>query len=159
MTDGSGFPPAPPPSSHWEEPPPPPYDPESEKVLKPVGIALVVYNAISIASGLTTILMWGFLRELMAKEAQRDKNLQPIADFYASPWFDAVNWLGIGLSIIGLIGSIFLLRGRNYGLAMTGAIVTMLNPGACCCVLGIAFGIWGLVVLLKPEAQAVFNRP
>ena len=160
MTDGSGFPPPPPPPSRWEEPPPPPYDPGSANLLKPVGITLVIYNAFSILSGLMSIVMLEFAKEFMAKLAEKDKEFQQIAAIYDMPWMGALNWVGLVLAIIGLIGSIYLLRGRNYGLAMTGAIVTMLNPGgACCCAIGTAFGIWGLVVMLKPEAQAVFNRP
>jgi hypothetical protein len=157
MTDGPGFPPPP---ARWEEPPPPPYDPGSENVLKPVGIALVVYNSISIMIGLGMVLGFPALARMIEEEAKQNPELKSAAEFYASPWLAAIGGVGALLSIVALVGSVYLLRGRSYALAITGAILTMVNPGSqCCCVIGIALGVWALVVLLKPEAQAVFNRP
>ena len=153
MTDSPGFPP--PPSN---EPPPPPLEVASPQLLKPVGITLVVYNALSICQSLVSVAALGAVQKMFTEMAKQDPQMKQVADLYNQPWIGATNWAGLVLAILGLVGSIYLLRGRNYGLAMTGAIVTMINPGgACCCLLGIGFGIWALVVLVKPEAQAVFN--
>ena len=153
MTDSPGFPPPP---SH--DPPPPPIEVASPQVLKPVGITLVVYNSLSICQSLFSVAALGAVQKMIAEMAKQDPQMKPAADLYNQPWLGAMNWVGLFLGIIALVGSIQLLRGRNYGLAMTGAIVTLINPGgACCCLFGIGFGIWALVVLLKPEAQAVFN--
>ena len=45
---------------------------------------------------------------------------------------------------------------RNYNLAMAASVVAMLPCGYCCCV-GLAVGIWSLVVLMKPEVKAAFS--
>jgi hypothetical protein len=45
---------------------------------------------------------------------------------------------------------------KNYGLAMTGSIIAML-PCSVCCLLGLPFGIWSLVVLNNPEVKEAFR--
>jgi hypothetical protein len=155
MTDPSGFPPPP-----ANEPPPAPNEPASHRSLKPVGILLVVYNSLTVVSGLVAVVIWPHLQHFFAEMAKKDPNMRGVAELYQAPWIGPLNWVGLVLGIVALIGSIYLLRGRNYGLAMTGAIVTMINPGgACCCLIGTALGIWGLVVILRPDSQAAFNRP
>jgi len=160
VTEGPAPPPPPPPIRDGNEPPPPPFDPASLVALKPVGITLVVYNALSIANGLVGVLLLPVAQRFMAEMAKKDKQMQGVADLYAQPWMMTISAVGLLLAIVALIGSIYLLRGRMYGLAMTGAIVTMVNPGgACCCLFGLGLGIWAVAVLVKPEVQAAFNRP
>jgi hypothetical protein len=55
-----------------------------------------------------------------------------------------------------LAGAICMLRLRIYPLAMTGAIVAML-PCFNCCLVGLPFGIWALVVLNRPEVKHAFT--
>ena len=55
-----------------------------------------------------------------------------------------------------LFGAIKMLRLQNYGMAMAAAIVAMV-PCQCCCLLGLPFGIWALVVLNKPEVKSQFG--
>jgi LSD1 subclass zinc finger protein len=45
----------------------------------------------------------------------------------------------------------------NHGYAMTSCIVAML-PCSLCCLLGLPFGIWGLIVLNRPEVAAQFTQ-
>ena len=47
---------------------------------------------------------------------------------------------------------------RSRGLAMTAAILAMIPCFSPCCLLGLPFGIWALVVLSKPEVQSQFDR-
>ena len=55
-----------------------------------------------------------------------------------------------------LFGAIKMLRLQSRGLATAACIVAML-PCSCCCILGLPFGIWGLVVLNKPEVKSHFT--
>ena len=55
-----------------------------------------------------------------------------------------------------LYGAIKMLRLQNFGLAMAAAIIAMV-PCQCCCLLGLPFGIWALVVLNKPEVKSQFR--
>jgi hypothetical protein len=70
---------------------------------------------------------------------------------------------GVGSAIFGLCWGGFVLGGayqmlnlRNYGVAMASAIVAML-PCSGCCLLGLPFGIWALVVLNKQEVREAFQ--
>ena len=72
--------------------------------------------------------------------------------------------LGIVGAIIAIIKGILILLGatkmrnlQNYGFAMTAAIIAMVPCISPCCVLGLPFGIWALIVLMKPEVKAAFT--
>jgi hypothetical protein len=45
----------------------------------------------------------------------------------------------------------------NHGLAMAAAIVAMIPCFSPCCLLGLPFGIWALVMLNKPEVRSQFS--
>ena len=57
-----------------------------------------------------------------------------------------------------LIAAIRMKELRSYGLAMAGAILGMLPYLSPCCLLGLPFGIWALVVLADPAVKAAFRR-
>jgi predicted Zn finger-like uncharacterized protein len=61
------------------------------------------------------------------------------------------------LGMFILIASIQMARRRTYGLAMAGAIAAMINVGNLCCCLGLPFGIWAIVVLVRPDVRAAFE--
>jgi len=60
-------------------------------------------------------------------------------------------------SLVVVAGSISLLRRRSRPLGIAACIAAMLNPVLCCCVPGLGVGIWGLVVLSRPEVAAAFD--
>ena len=64
----------------------------------------------------------------------------------------------VSLAIFGLIifGAFKMKNLQSYGLAFGISILAML-PCQCCCVLGLPFGIWALVVLNKPEVKSQFT--
>jgi hypothetical protein len=64
--------------------------------------------------------------------------------------------LGIFWGVVLLIGGLRMKRLENFGLAMTACILAIL-PLNCCCLLGVPFGIWGLVALFKPEVKDAFS--
>lgn len=82
---------------------------------------------------------------------------------------NAAYWMGYGLGFVIiygswllmdlalLIGAVQMYRGRSYGLAMMASIVALLPCTWSCCGLGLPFGIWALVVLLKPETKEYFG--
>lgn len=68
-----------------------------------------------------------------------------------------IGMLGVGVvPFISLFGSIQMLKGKSYGWAMTGAITGML-PCSACCLLGLVFGIWAIVLLNQPDVKQVFR--
>ncbi|HEX4264620.1 MAG TPA: GYF domain-containing protein [Verrucomicrobiae bacterium] len=64
--------------------------------------------------------------------------------------------IGIAINGFVLFGALKMLRGQSRSLAIAACIVAML-PCSCCCVLGLPFGIWGLVVLNKVEVKSQFS--
>jgi hypothetical protein len=60
-------------------------------------------------------------------------------------------------SVLVLFGAIQMLKLRSYGLAMTGSILSLIPCISPCCILGIPFGIWSLIVLLRPEVKQAFH--
>lgn len=62
------------------------------------------------------------------------------------------------IGILVLLGALKMRQLRSHGLAMTAAILAMIPCLSPCCLLGLPFGIWALVVLSKPEVQSQFDR-
>lgn len=60
-------------------------------------------------------------------------------------------------SLIIILGAIQMLRLRSYWLALLGSIVPFFVIMPCCCVVGTPFGIWSLVMLLRPEIRDAFQ--
>jgi hypothetical protein len=50
-----------------------------------------------------------------------------------------------------------MIRGKSRGLCMTACIVSLIPCTSGCCIFGIPFGIWGLVVLSDPNVKRVFK--
>jgi hypothetical protein len=75
--------------------------------------------------------------------------------FYAFP---IVNVLALLLGPVLLWGAIQMLRRRSYGFCRITAILAIIPlSAACCCFLTLPFGIWALVLLLRPETKALFT--
>lgn len=57
-----------------------------------------------------------------------------------------------------ILGAVKMLQGQGYTLAMTGAIIAIVPcVGPCFAVVSFPFGIWALVVLLRPAVKAAFR--
>ena len=61
------------------------------------------------------------------------------------------------LSVVVLVGSVRMLQLRNYEFAFVAAILAMVPCVTPCCLLGLPFGIWAVVVMRKPGVKAHFN--
>jgi hypothetical protein len=79
-----------------------------------------------------------------------------------------INTLGGGLGVVrdiigGVVGVIVLIGAakmqklQSYQFALTASIVAMVPCISPCCVFGLPFGIWALVVLNKPEVKSQFG--
>ncbi|WP_010585777.1 hypothetical protein [Schlesneria paludicola] len=56
-----------------------------------------------------------------------------------------------------LFGAVQMLRFRSRIFAVVVSIVSIINFGTCCCLLGAPFGIWSLVVLLSSDVIQAFE--
>ena len=70
------------------------------------------------------------------------------------------NALQVGLlavcNLLAVLGGFAMRSLGSYGLSMTGAIVSIVPIVTGCCCTGCPFGLWALVVLVRPEVKAGF---
>jgi hypothetical protein len=69
----------------------------------------------------------------------------------------AINGFFAITSMLVILGAISMLRVKSRGLAITGSIAAMIHLPFCCCLPGLGFGIWSLVVLSQPEVKDAFS--
>jgi hypothetical protein len=72
-----------------------------------------------------------------------------------------------GPSLIGVLSAIFapliifggirMLSGKSRNLAICAAVLATIPLSSCCFIAGSIFGIWTLVVLMKPDVKAFFQ--
>lgn len=152
MTDGPGFP------QPRREPPPLADDGGSRASLKAPAIAMIVVNALSVAVAPALMLLLGPIRSEIAKDAANDPGLRQVSEMYQSHAIEALLAAGFVTGVIAILGSVRMMQGRSYGLALTASVLTMVNMASCCCFINLGIGIWALVVLMRDDAQAVFAR-
>lgn len=78
---------------------------------------------------------------------------------------EALGGIGVlmGLSVIGLLISAFVAYAglqmrqlRSWGVVVAGAILSMVPRGPCC-IVGLPFGIWAILVLIDEEVKRAFG--
>jgi hypothetical protein len=56
-----------------------------------------------------------------------------------------------------LLSGVQMVRLQNWGMAVAGSVLAILNIGSCCCVVGLPVGIWSLFVLMSPDVMSIFS--
>jgi hypothetical protein len=75
---------------------------------------------------------------------------------------DAIWTLFYGLihliaSLVAITGAIAMLRLRIHKLALAGSILALIPAISPCCLLGVPFGVWGIVVLNDNKVKRAFD--
>ena len=65
--------------------------------------------------------------------------------------------VGIVLGLFVVYASLQMMKLRAWGVSLAGAIVAMLPLMWPCCLLGLPFGIWAIVVLVSADVKAAFR--
>ena len=65
--------------------------------------------------------------------------------------------IGIAMGIVILMGAMKMRNLQSYNFALAATIIAMIPCVSPCCILGLPFGIWALVVLMKPDVKAAFG--
>jgi len=135
---------------------------EREAALQAVrgpAIALIIVASLGVAyygfSGLFTLFTGGMM---FHQDLPPDvpPQFRALIENMRGPMAAVISLVVAALNGFVLFGSIKLLRLQNFGLVMAAVIVAML-PCQCCCLLGLPFGIWALMVLNKPEVKSHFG--
>ena len=64
--------------------------------------------------------------------------------------------IGLGMAFLVGFGALKMQRLESYSLALAGSIVAMI-PCSPCCLIGLPFGIWALVVLMDDRVKTAFR--
>jgi hypothetical protein len=120
------------------------------------GICLVVLNGMSILAAVVSAIWTSLVSEMIGRQAQSDPRMRQAAEFYAMLDDTALHVVFGVLGLAALAGSICMIVRRPYWMAVTGAVLSILNIGACCncCCLNVGIGIWALVVLMREADPA-----
>jgi hypothetical protein len=132
---------------------------DAKQAVKAPAIFLMVVGFLGILAGLINvgraILMGGQIQAQM-------EQMGPDAPAWMGMMFGTIGvvigLLMIILSLIVVLGSMKMMNLKNRGMAIAASIIAMIPfANGPCCVLGIAAGIWCLVVLTKPEIKNAFQ--
>jgi hypothetical protein len=121
---------------------------QSRAKLKGPAIGLIVCNVLSLIYAAINAV--GLLVNLAGGDMQFPNDPAERVGFIIGMGVGGVV-VGV-MPLISLIGSIYMFRGKSRAWSMTGAITGML-PCSACCVGGLGFGIWALVVMNQPDVK------
>jgi hypothetical protein len=128
--------------------------------VKGPAIALIVTASLAIAAylfrGLVMLMGGGGAMMQRSIPPNMPPEMRNLMLSMQGPLGFAVGLFVVALNAFVLIGALKMLRLQSRSLAIAACIVAML-PCSCCCVLGLPFGIWGLIVLNKPEIKSQFQ--
>jgi hypothetical protein len=129
------------------------------QLVKGPAIALIITASIGMAyyafSGLFTLFTGGamFHHEMPPEVPPQ---MRAFLEGMQGPLAGVISLVIAAVNGFVLFGAIQLLRLRNHSVAVVASVVAML-PCQCCCLFGLPFGIWALVVLNKPEVKSHFG--
>lgn len=130
--------------------------------VKGPAIALIVVSTLNILSlliGLVIQLIGGSMPMQIPPNAPPEA--ERIIEMIGGGLGVVIFLFGIAVSAFIIFASVKMMNLTSWGLALAGSIIAitcvMPWPCFCCLPLGVPFGIWAIVVLLKAEVKAAFR--
>jgi phage FluMu protein Com len=102
------------------------------------------------------VLALGMIAFVLSQRSRMGGNI--VLDDFSGGLNLAVAVIGLPVGVVMLISAIKMKKLESYGLAMAGAILGMIPYLSPCCLLGLPFGIWALVVLSDGSVKAAFRN-
>lgn len=155
--------PAPPPPTYQDPPmgaPPPPGNTSAAAAMvKGPAIALMVVSGITfvieIFSIFANLLGISFMSAGDMSQFEGMEGMEWMAPLMSGTFTVVWGLFVLAISAAIFFGALKMKALQSYGLAMTATILAMIPCFSLCCI-GIPFGIWSLVILLKPEVKSAF---
>jgi hypothetical protein len=129
--------------------------------------------ALIVAAGIGMLLqLYGIVNSLISLGAssgalQGAAQMQQVEGIDPQMLMNMVKGFGVAGIIIGIValaigaviifGATKMMKLESRGLAMTSAVLAMIPCISPCCLLGIPFGIWAIVVMNSPEVKSVYR--
>lgn len=118
-------------------------------------ISLIITSAICLLLVLLGIVfdVW-LLASGEVAELERNRQIDPATTVQIR-----IAWSVLILiaNVVILAGAIAMMRLRNRGLAMTACVLAVIPCVGPCFLLGLPFGIWGLVAMNDPDVRRAFG--
>jgi uncharacterized protein DUF4339 len=124
--------------------------------VKGPAIALIITSALGIAFSLLRVLIF-LLSHAAVTRSTMSGNLPPGWESFVRLLQGPLQLLFAAVAGFVLFGALKMMKLQGHTLAIITCIVAML-PCSGCCILGLPFGIWGLVVLNKPDVKSQFSN-
>ena len=122
------------------------YDSVEASLLGP-GIGLIVVGVLAVLAGLANFM-------LMAGGAAGNPGMRNDPGYRGGYYAGTVSCIIWGCIVTA--GGVCMLIRKSHGLAKAGAITALL-PCSGCCILGMPFGIWALMILGDPDVYNTFD--
>jgi hypothetical protein len=123
-------------------------------------VALIVVAIIGFVGHILITAVYGFMT---ANIAAGDHSFIQPGDNPKELLIGSVIFCGLGIfgmvaDAVVLIGAVRMRSLRGYGFAMVAAVLALIPGISPCCLLGLPFGIWAIVVLSDASVKAAFYR-
>jgi len=123
---------------------------EARRKVQGPAIAMLISFSLTLA-----LLLIGLVVIALAPRGQPNRMAFP---FVGNPNLMLLMGLVQGvICVVILIGAWQMRNLKSYGLAMTGSILSMIPYISPCCLLGLPFGIWSIVVLNDENVKSAFR--
>jgi hypothetical protein len=114
--------------------------------------ALIITASLSLVCDLFVGLF-----SLLSKGVHNAADVPPeVRQLMETPIVGCIYFFGAAMYALIIFGAIKMMRLQSHGLAIAASVLIML-PCSWCCILGLGFGIWALVVINKPEIKSQFS--
>jgi hypothetical protein len=130
-------------------------DPMAAQRLSAPATALIVTGVLGILAQVGGVLANLAQVNMGAGMAPRGVEVAPL--MFGAGLYLVLGAVGVGLSILVIVGATKMKNLESYSLAMASAIIAMVPCTSPCCLLGLPFGIWALVVLNDSSVKAAFR--
>lgn len=144
-------------SNPYASPVQPGFLPPPQNEVNAPAIGLMVCSIIGLVLGLFGFLSDAVMLALGVFEGLESHNQGPFSEYTQLAVRTVWGIVLFFAAAFVLYGALQMKSMKNYGVAKSAAVVAVIPCVGPCCLLGIPFGIWALVVLSKPHVQASFR--
>ena len=135
------------------------YAPRQEREKAPGSVLAPAMALILVAA--IGLLFSGFNFAMSFGEAKVDPTAPPMVQEIqrgtAGPLATGIQGTFCLLNLFIIFSAVQMMRLQNWGMAVAGSVLAMVNLGSCCCVVGIPVGIWSLSALMSPDTISMFS--
>lgn len=135
-----------------------PMQPAPADRVKPPAIAIMVATIIGMVLAVIGILINALGMGLAASQQQSHSQQDILGPLVSSVFGIVQAVIGLIIGVVILIGVTRMMKLQSWGFSLAACIMAMIPCVSPCCLLGLPFGIWGIVVLCDEQVKAAFTR-